>query len=105
MIVEIVFSPQISYKKLETFDHLAYGSIPAGAVEALYPVESMRSLGIALGSPIGEVADSGQIKWDLMEEVISKVLSKRGDLMATEYHMNRTYIDGVQYLIAWAVPV
>ena len=101
--VTIEFNPHIGRKTLGSFHHLAYGSIPAGAVEAYVLLEGLSGLEETKGGLYGEVSDAEQVKYDLLEEVIYKVLQKNGDLLRSKYYMNRTFIDGEECLIAWAI--
>lgn len=98
------WEPDVENYKLENIDHIAFGGIPSHAYKRTKRKEDLlnRDTGI-LGGFLGEIHGIKQLKLDMLKEISWEIIKDGRNPIDVDFHVNRTVIDGEQYLVVWAV--
>lgn len=104
MKLTLEFEPDVENYKLENIDHLALGAIEQNAYQMVsIKTDDYRNWGIGKGSLHGEAHNIKQVKREMLEDLVEAIALGGYDIFNSEYYMNRTLIENVEYLVAWVI--
>ena len=104
MKLTLEFDPDVENYKVENIDHLGWGEIEPNAFQTVsIKIDDYRSMGTGVGELYGEARNIKQVKREMLETLVEAIAIAGYDVFNSEYYMNRTFIDGIEYVVAWVI--